>query len=701
MSSAGHSFDYSVWTAGTRITLCNVRWDNTYSNVVEFNSASALDSYLENNSGPTVSLTVSYAKVGKPISIDLPFNAVYGYNYLRVTNPAQPIKGDEPRTFYYFILDVIHVAPNTTQLIVQLDVFQSFIRHAKIGRCFVERGHIGIANRLQFDDHGREYLTVPEGLDVGNEYVLGRTWAQDLHDYMRYSVVIATTVSLKPRFFGTETKPLMESAQGSWPGGIPSGMETYLFNEVSDFMNFMIGMSDKPWITQGIISVTAIPSIGNLVDDAESFKKVTIGGMDDVNVYEYYGVRTLGNVYKIANGFRESVLPWRYRNLKKFLTYPYMAVELTTYSGTPVVLKPECIPGEDITVAMATQATPPNPRVVVFPVGYNAKRNSSIPTDFVSIMQGNDPGEFFDLTTGIFNLPQFPIVNNGYLAYMASNANSISFSHSSADWSQQRTLAGNALSFDQASAGIDLSNRLTGMNVAASNASLGVQNNAQMMGVGLNGAAGIIGGAATGGAAGAGMGAVNALMSGANAAIDMNARTQQNAISTRLALDSNNATTSNTGYVRDTNRAYADYAAKGDYQNTIASINAKVQDAKLIQPTVSGQSGGDAFNLGVYKWAIHARLKQLQPGIMAMIGEYWLRYGYAVNRFANITTLQVMKKFTYWKLRETYLISATMPESFKATLRGILEKGVTVWSNPDDIGILDPADNDPVEGVTL
>lgn len=640
--------------------------------------------------------------MNEPVTIDLPFNAVYQYNYLRVTNPAQPVVGDSPRTFYYFILDVQHVAPETTRLVVQLDVFQSFIRHARFGRCFIERGHIGIANGNAFRDNGREFLTVPEGLDVGNEYVVGQTYTQDLYDYMQYSVVICTTVSLKPRFFGTESNPLMESAWGSWPGGLPSGMETYVFPTVPDFMNFLINMSDKPWITQGITSITAIPFIGDIAaNDPESFEKVVINGQADIPVYSYFGVRSLGNVYKMAPSFRDgNTLTYRYRNLLKFKTYPYMAVELTTYSGTPIVLKPECIPGNEITVVAATQATPPNPRVVVFPVGYNQRANQPVPDDFNTIMAGYDQGEFLDMTTGIFNLPQFPIVNNGYLNYMASNARSIAFQHQSADWSQQRALAGNQLSYDQASSGIDLSNQLTNLGIGAANASLGVQNQAAMY-HGLAGAAGGMIGGARAGAAGVAAGALGALSSGIGTAIDMNARNQQTAISNNLARSSNNASVGNSAFIRDSNKSYADFAAKGDYQNTIASINARVQDAKMIQPTVSGQSGGDAFNLSVYKWAIHARVKQLQPGAMAIIGEYWLRYGYAVNRFAELTNLKVMKKFTYWKLRETYITSSTMPEGYKQTLRGIFEKGVTVWSNPADIGVVDPSDNDPIEGVYL
>jgi hypothetical protein len=83
------------------------------------------------------------------------------------------------------------------------------------------------------------------------------------------------------------------------------------------------------------------------------------------------------------------------------------------------------------------------------------------------------------------------------------------------------------------------------------------------------------------------------------------------------------------------------------------------------------------------------------------VGEYWLRYGYAVDAFINIPqSFMVMTKFTYWKLQETYLVHSAAPEGFKKVIRGIFEKGVTVWSSPNDIGNIDWADNEPISGIS-
>ena len=60
--------------------------------------------------------------------------------------------------------------------------------------------------------------------------------------------------------------------------------------------------------------------------------------------------------------------------------------------------------------------------------------------------------------------------------------------------------------------------------------------------------------------------------------------------------------------------------------------------------------------------------------------------------------LGVMSKFTYWKLKETYIAQGDMPESAKQIIRGIFEKGVTVWNTPEDINNVDYGDNKPLSG---
>lgn len=690
-SDFGLEFNYAVWTPNTRVSLHNVPWSNDYRDVVDYATRAELDAYLDqpSNSGP-IFTQMTAAPVSRPIRVDMPLNDVYSWNYLRVQNSLHDNVPPQ-RTFYYFILDVIYVAPNTTEIIVQLDVWQSFRRQVTLGNCYIEQGHIGVANSKQMDNNGRDYLTVPEGLDIGAEYEIKETHKETIATAATMDIIVASTISFAAPA-GDLQNPIVNSSEGSDFEGLPNGVEFYLFSSVAEFKTYMAAVSDTPWRTQGIISVMAVPDLASYDMDIR-----TIVPPDSPQVKQIFGRRAKNSLKIMGPGFRDRVIPSRYQHLKKFATYPYTVVEATTYSGAPLVLKPESMGGDAISFMFMLHLALPSPRFVAYPFQYNG-------TDVAPVMQGaefyNDMAEFLDVQTGIYDMPTFSVVNNGYMQFMANNAHSLAFQNQSAEWSQQRALTGNQLGYDQASAGMGLSNEMTNIGIDTSTQQTALANDMSGMRALQGGANSMLGGIGGGGAglAGGALGAANAAL---GHALSVHQNDASLAINTGAARRSNSAQVGNAGYMRDTNKAYADYAAKGDYQNTIGALNAKIQDARVTAPSTVGQLGGNAFLLSNYEWALHAKVKVIQGAARASIGEYWLRYGYKINRFSQIDTLRVMSKFSYWKLRETYIRSSTCPETFRQAIRGILEKGVTVWVNPNDIGRIDIADNAPLGGITL
>lgn len=751
VSKFGGGFSYVAWTPDTTVRLANVPWNSDYRDVVYFDSKTAFNSWLDGpeRQGPSIILNkMTYARPGMPIRLNLPFEVCYQFNYIRVVNNAQPVTAHHqsgtppvinvqnytesgPQILYYFITDIEYLAPNTTQLHIQLDVWQSFCHSVNFGNCYIERGHVGIANEHQFDNNGRDYLTVPEGLDVGNEYQIVKTYEHIVADNdsadTKSKILVASTTSLVPPY-GTVDDPTLKTAQGNSYGNLPNGCDFYYFDSNSDWQDFLEFMQDKPWVTQGIASVTAVTQdfiIGLSGTDGDGNFRYDVVTPDPSNsALSFYRVRSgkaagssvigviadpprpeLGNMRDtrfLAFDWRDNLLPSRYAHLKKFLTNPYTVIELTSYSGTPLVLKPECMYSDHIQVLQKTWLGLPSPRIAWMPFRYNAVENAgnNVVDSSGAIM--NDRGEMWDMMTGIMSLPSFSVVNNGAMAYMAANAHGIAYQHSSADWSQTRAMMG---------AGNDRANASRGMDNAYDNAQVGVNAIMRSGNLGIetagyralqSGANSMVGGVGQGGQAGATNIATGALNAGASFAIERNQISQSSAISQGAAQSVANNNRNLAGQNIDSNYDYAAAASQGDYQNAIAGINARVQDAKMIQPTTSGQLGGDAFNLAMFKWGVFAKVKMLQPALMNAIGEYWLRYGYAVNRFGRVPAdFQVMEKFTYWKLRETYITSSTCPEIFRQTIRGIFEKGVTVWSDPNDIGNIDIADNDPRNGITL
>ena len=41
-----------------------------------------------------------------------------------------------------------------------------------------------------------------------------------------------------------------------------------------------------------------------------------------------------------------------------------------------------------------------------------------------------------------------------------------------------------------------------------------------------------------------------------------------------------------------------------------------------------------------------------------------------------------MDRFSYWKCHDVRIVSSSCPQMYIDTIRGILEKGVTVWHSP-------------------
>lgn len=721
-SDFGLNFSYAVWTPDTTVRLCNVPWNNDYRDVVEYDSQADLDAYIDSAPGPSVVIKkMMYLRVGEPIRINLPFNRVMNYNYIRVNNPVQPIHAhytnyaDEPvqaidtlKTYYYFITNVEYVAPNTTQITVQLDVWSTFWYQANVGTAFVERGHMGIANTAGFTNYGRDFLTVPEGFDIGNEYQITENYSHEICDTHSSSTgpwfMIGTSTAFD-RDFGTVDDPKLNMAAGSYIEGIPQAIDIWFVKDQLMFDKLMFIFREAPWVTQGIQFIQIIPPLDDV--DSGDFVSTTIDGDLGVSatIYKSIGTNMPSQNVTLKSDWRDTAinnLPTRYRHLKKFLTFPYCVLELTTYNGQPLMLKPELMNSSDIIATIYRHITPPTTRWSIMPQFYNVPSGKT-----------QADGEYFDVATHVTNFPKVSVLNDQYINYMASYRNRIAYDYSSADWSQQRALAGNDAAFNNASVGIGMANSMADANVMAMQQSAALANNMSQAHAVANTAGDILnvspGKASVDGRYGAAAAAgivKSGVTNGANAAMDVYQTNQQLGINRTLARANQGIQSRGNSAVRDTNKAYADFAANGDYANTIAGINARVQDAKMLQPSVSGQMDGESFMMstgGGLK--VYAKVKQPNLAAITSIGDYWLRYGYSINRFFRFTGgdsygLKVMSKFTYWKMKEVVFEQTYIPENFKQTLRGILEKGVTIWSDANYIGVTAIDDNDPLTGIT-
>ncbi len=727
----GLDFDYSVWTEDSEIALCVVPWDAEYRDVWLPDSKAQLDAFIDNQSPLKLLLSdMSYIKPGQPISIDTRHNVANQFNFVRVRNPLQPGGGDKVRDYYYFITGTEYINPNNTAIYVQLDVWSTYIYDCQFGNAYIERGHIGIANQNNFDAFGRTYLTIPEGLDVGSEYmtvakrqdlVMGVNYENGTTS-MEMSIIVVATQDLESSPYQSDgVTPNMVTATGTTFGGLYTGAGMYGFKDFNSFFTWLDENKAASWRTQSVVAAYYVPAISRY-SSTDYFAGVGPGTPVKLNGYAPIPVK-----HKFFTDWRNSAeilnnIPARYRHLKKFLTYPYMIMELTTWTAGGIIIKPEAWADPDAYVMERASMTPPSQRVEFIPRRYNSKPGARIenwqnrPDSDPVIVEnprlreiGDDTGEYLDFAARMTNFPSVPILSSAGLTYLAQNYASIAAGYKGADWSQQRALAGAQASFDMSrnsQQAMADSNFNTRQQMIAMN---GINNqgivNRTNIGTAAGIAGGILGQTPEGGASPFAILGQGVRVAQANAESIVNIQQNNDSLAAQTAAThrAGQIGIGQEAFNRDTNMELAQYAAKGDYAQEILSRDAKVQDAQMMQPTMSGQYGGEFANISNNTAEVSLRFKMVDPSAFATVGEFWLQFGYAVHR--SVATLppklRVMSKFTYWKLSKTYLRAGNMPEPHRQAIRGILEKGVTVWVDARDIGFTDFADNTPLGGITL
>lgn len=698
----------NTWPVGTEVTLMQVPWDANYRDIVIWDDVQQRNTYFDAQALSGTgwrSKRFSYCRPNEPISVPVPYSAAYKYNYVVVHNPMQPVDCEEqPLKLCYFILSTDYVAPGTTQLTLQLDVIQTYQFGVCLGSMFVERGHMGVSNAVFKNgvqnlqgQYLRKYLNVPEGLDVGDSYVMANHEWYPLTDASTFDIgkiIIISSADLAADP-GTVDNPNLNVADGQNADGIPSGCNVYSMT-LSTFKAMLNAMKEKSWVAQCIQSVSTFPArLLSAGTDVQLFGNsgITMQFLGETDTLELplKTYATTGNIYQqLSNG-----VPDGYHDLYKAYTYPYSVIELTAYNGNSVFVKPELVHGNTLALTVIGCAVAPFARIGVFPTNYGQAFEGGQPVNYNQYtwhgFDGSDhtgvipSGDFLDSCLWLADFPQFSIVNSNYITYLASTAHTRAYRYESAGWYNAKSNAASDLAYTQA------------MNQTALNEANRYDQ-------------GPIGAPQIANYAGQAMGAIES---------GLNRLTGQPAVSSNevtLAGAANylaqrqtgnlafNATQDLSRQVAGQNLDYAKYAARGDYANQIAAINATVQDAALQAPSTVGQMGGQGFmwKNGLVGFAVN--YKTAGGAAMRTVCDFWARYGYKIQRFYNfgnakMGALKIMNHFSYWKVSETYITCAQANEAEKDAIRGVLEKGVTVWGNPSEIGNIAPVVNAPLYNI--
>lgn len=696
----------NAWPVGTELRLLNVPWDEAYRDVVAWESAAARDEWFEAQQGESwFSNRFNYLWPNQPIAVPVPYSSAYRYNYVAVTNPAQPVDEEGPvRTYYYFVTGVSYLSPQASNLTVQLDVMTTYTDSIRLGRAFVERGHIGMANENCHEDSYFEYLTMPEGIDVGSEYIpTHREYFNFMGDRDEGSYVLVVSSADLTSDPGTVDKPNLGTAPGGSFDGMPNGCSLYAFN-ARDIGQFMSELSSKSWVAQCVIDLYLIP--GAFVQREGSTVRMFGTGMELINnlttpsLSSSFQSQIVAELDVTDDDFKP--VAWDTGDVpEKLLCYPYSVVELSNNTGNPVFLKPEYLFGKNTFICYGCSSAP-EPRFAVVPNNYQARYQDAdigyhvIDMNGVSITNVIRQGTGLDNALWFTNFPHITLVNNNYQLYLASNANRIAYQYQSAGWMLDRANMQAGNTYDNA-----LLQTATAMENATRMGNAQLENAQRTFGqnVASTAVSGLESIAANPTPGGIATGAANAMMGLAGA---INAQRNTETI-VGAAQSSQLASIDTSRDVAGNNYDLARRAAQGDYQNRIAGINATVQDAALTAPSTIGQMGGDTFNWKNAFIGMQVTFKTIAGAPRRAVIDYFRRYGYAIHRWMDLGSIRhllCMKHFAYWKVLETTVVAADANESERNAIRGVFEKGVTLWDSPESIGTTDLADNAPRDGYS-
>lgn len=675
------TFSAIYWPKGTNVKMINVPWDSSYKDIVQFDDEVSRNLWFERQPRAQMSTAnMSYIGPTNTIVLPCPVTTAEKYNYIVVTNLAYEVTDGKDefrsigRRYCYFLLDAVWLSPAACQVTLQLDVWTTYSPYVQFKRAFVAQGHAAIANTNLWDGRSltsitpakmRRYLSTPEDVDAGGEYFPIWTSWTDLTVPTTGTagtfVGVMSSVDLSQPW-GTVNNPSIMSATGSIQEGILAGVQVIYF-KTADFISLLDDLRDAPWVSRNIMQVwlapgrmTTMQSVGTI--HGHTYYRPTTGTPSDwtlqqLNVSAQLAMHYVGNTV---------VAP-------KLMTAPYSFIELNAFEGSPLILKPQRASSlSDMLIMGKAVMMAPWDRIAVYPLYYGSGNAGDVTYTHQDMLGQQQTGHLhlgdnLDTALWITELPRFAFTSDGYLSWLANSAHSRAWSYQNNDWNYHKGTLQRELAFNQANESRELAYQ---QDIATRNqADYQRLNRSIMTGVGgisLQDPLGSIGRVV--------QTAGNYAMDQAVADLSRSQAFETNQLARQQAF---------------ANNALAGYALRGDYQQTIASLAATQRDAEITPPSVVGSAGGNGWNYACGMLGFRTTIKVPTAGQEQVLVGYFKRFGYTINELMDMPRdLRLMKKFTYWRLQESF-ITGDATESARQTIRGIFERGTTVWGNPEDI----------------
>ena len=122
---------------------------------------------------------------------------------------------------------------------------------------------------------------------------------------------------------------------------------------------------------------------------------------------------------------------------------------------------------------------------------------------------------------------------------------------------------------------------------------------------------------------------------------------------------------------------------------------AKYAANRLGTPTFETNYSGDAFPDAFQRRGVRVNVRTQSKAAIAQTGDSFLRFGYALHRNWDMSNgFHYGKHFTFWKAEDIWINDGSGVANIATrTIGDILMKGVTVWRDPEEIGMVGIYDN--------
>lgn len=355
-----NTFDYSRFKPNAQLKMCNVPWCGDYENVVKFENDTARDEWFDELSGNVVSLeTMFNVKPDGSAKVPVPVTSAQIYNYLvvdlpRMTSDAQPIEhasGERKARYFYFILDAQQLSPNSTRLVLELDMWTTYINDMQFDYILLERGHAPVAaspvaDYLENPRDNSTYLLTAD-VNTGGEPYIERSRVVKNYSAVGQRACIVTACDLQGSFGTASTPTVPALSEPDTSGVLASRVYSVTVEDLQKFLRAM--EQNAPWLKQTIQGVFFAPA--DLLAQSGGFALwgVNITVCDAVQKVEPF----------LQPGVSDFAYPTQAAPFAKLYTYPYAAIRVSDERGQSSIVRVEDLGAQGIELSSAVNLIMP------------------------------------------------------------------------------------------------------------------------------------------------------------------------------------------------------------------------------------------------------------------------------------------------------------------------------------------------------